>query len=125
MNRSGVRSLTVRYDDSNHWRIGGGDSSTATAGRAPPKRSAARTRVSLSDCLRPQNIGAPIELRNRAADAVVLRLIPVTEDLSIPFELHVGLEQPAGRLGTCSKTVRHADKVMQSCWGAALQGRGA
>jgi hypothetical protein len=25
MNRSGVRSSTVRYEDSNHWRIGGGD----------------------------------------------------------------------------------------------------
>src|SRR5262249_26862011 len=100
MNRSGVRSSTVRYDDSNHWRIGGGDSSTATAGRAPPKRSAARARVSPSDCLRPLNTGAPIELRNRTADAVVLRLIQLRKHLSLPFELHIGFEQPAGRLGT-------------------------
>src|SRR5215813_12532321 len=97
MNRSGVRASTVRYEDSNHCRIGGGDSSTARARAPASAMSNAASATTLGTPAagrigsRRQQVTAAVELRRRAADAIVLRHIPIAVDLPVRrvLELHV------------------------------------
>src|SRR3954469_7628740 len=102
----------VWYDDSNHWRMGGGDTSIASAGAVIPEESTSapaeirqrrRQRSATGNAARSgpparrsaEDIGAAVELRDRAADPVVRREVPAVEDSTIGgLELHVGLEQP-------------------------------
>src|SRR6185295_18888359 len=101
VNTSGRRSSTVRYDDSNHWRIGGGDASTSPAMlacRPDSKASATATttvaRHSLLRALRPQDLGAAIELGDVRADPVIRGEVPIAEYSPIgSLELHVRLEK--------------------------------
>src|SRR5215207_1395739 len=100
MKRSGTRSPIARYDDSNHCRIGAGETSTgAPATRGPGTACSSQTSATRST---PRNalahhVRRAIELRDGAVDPVVVGEIPVAEYPAIgrPQELHVRLEQSA------------------------------
>src|SRR5262245_48345105 len=68
----------------------------------------------LTEPLRRQHIAAAIELRESAADSIVLRQIPVAINLAVGcvLELHVGLEQAIKRI-LPGWTIGHADKLVQ------------
>src|SRR5258707_14885490 len=103
----------VWYEDSNHCRIGGGDSSiggaacaavnerdTATAMPTPTRQERSRHRRAADENTNPillvaQNIIGSIEACHGSADPVIRRQVPVTENLPIgpSFELHIGFEE--------------------------------
>ena len=76
--------------------------------------------------LRPEHVGAPVELRDVGADAIVFGEIPVAKNLTIaPHELHVWFEQAAGNLATGRRTVGHSHEVMKCGWFAVQDHRRA
>ena len=68
-----------------------------------------------ADRLRLNDIPRPVELSNVAADTVIRREIPVTEDFSISgyLELHIGFEQAADRVIFTSGAVADTHELMQ------------